>query len=57
MHRGKLHRYCRRLTGNVWDGEDLMQDEEGRVYRTVVFQFRPLNMPVIILNSGARLFF
>ena len=24
--RPALHRYCRRLTGNVWDAEDLMQD-------------------------------
>ena len=27
-----LHRYCRRLTGNVWDGEDLMQDALLRVF-------------------------
>jgi RNA polymerase sigma-70 factor, ECF subfamily len=32
MHRGDLHRYCRRLTGNVWDGEDLMQDTLVRVF-------------------------
>ena len=24
--RGDLHRYCRRLCGNVWDAEDLVQD-------------------------------
>jgi RNA polymerase sigma-70 factor (ECF subfamily) len=24
--RADLHRYCRRLTGNVWDAEDLVQD-------------------------------
>jgi RNA polymerase sigma-70 factor (ECF subfamily) len=24
--RPQLHRYCRRLTGNVWDAEDLVQD-------------------------------
>jgi RNA polymerase sigma-70 factor, ECF subfamily len=24
--RGDLHRYCRRLTGNLWDGEDLVQE-------------------------------
>src|SRR5262245_40583038 len=24
--RPELHRYCRRLTGNVWDAEDLVQD-------------------------------
>ena len=27
-----LHRYCCRLTGNVWDGEDLMQDALLRVF-------------------------
>src|SRR5215469_5877160 len=31
-HRGDLHRYCRRLTGNLWDGEDLMQDTLVRVF-------------------------
>src|SRR5512142_1777104 len=24
--RPELHRYCRRLTGDIWDAEDLMQD-------------------------------
>jgi RNA polymerase sigma-70 factor, ECF subfamily len=24
--RPELHRYCRRLTGNIWDAEDLVQD-------------------------------
>lgn len=31
-HRPTLHAYCRRLTGNVWDGEDLMQDTLVRVF-------------------------
>lgn len=30
--RGDLHRYCCRLTGNVWDGEDLVQDTLIRVF-------------------------
>jgi RNA polymerase sigma-70 factor (ECF subfamily) len=30
--RGDLHRYCCRLTGNVWDGEDLAQDALVRVF-------------------------
>lgn len=30
--RPQLHRYCTRLTGNVWDGEDLMQDALVRVF-------------------------
>jgi RNA polymerase sigma-70 factor (ECF subfamily) len=32
QYRPDLHRYCRRLTGNVWDGEDLMQDTLVRVF-------------------------
>jgi len=30
--RPALHRYCCRLTGNVWDGEDLAQDALVRVF-------------------------
>jgi RNA polymerase sigma-70 factor (ECF subfamily) len=30
--RPDLHRYCCRLTGNVWDGEDLVQDTLLRVF-------------------------
>jgi len=30
--RPDLHRYCRRLTGNVWDGEDLVQDTLSKVF-------------------------
>ena len=30
--RPDLHRYCTRLTGNVWDGEDLVQDTLLRVF-------------------------
>jgi RNA polymerase sigma-70 factor (ECF subfamily) len=30
--RPDLHRYCCRLTGNVWDGEDLVQDVLLRVF-------------------------
>ena len=31
-HRPALHVYCRLLTGNVWDGEDLVQDTLLRVF-------------------------
>ena len=31
-HRPALHAYCRHLTGNVWDGEDLVQDTLVRVF-------------------------
>src|SRR5215467_6709826 len=30
--RPALHAYCRQLTGNVWDGEDLVQDTLLRVF-------------------------
>jgi RNA polymerase sigma-70 factor (ECF subfamily) len=30
--RPDLHRYCCRLTGNIWDGEDLLQDALMRVF-------------------------
>ncbi|HZZ36909.1 MAG TPA: RNA polymerase sigma factor [Caulobacteraceae bacterium] len=30
--RPELHRYCTRLTGNVWDGEDLAQDALAKVF-------------------------
>lgn len=30
--RSELHRYCCKLTGNVWDGEDLVQDTLIRVF-------------------------
>ena len=30
--RADLHRYCCRLTGNVWDGEDLLQDTLIRIF-------------------------
>lgn len=32
-HRGKLHRYCSRMTGSVLDGEDIMQDVLFEAYR------------------------
>jgi hypothetical protein len=30
--RPDLYRHCRRLTGNIWDGEDLFQDALMRVF-------------------------
>src|SRR6478752_1204103 len=30
--RPDLHRYCRRLTGNVWDAEDLVQETLTRAF-------------------------
>jgi DNA-directed RNA polymerase specialized sigma24 family protein len=31
-HRPALHAYCCQLTGNVWDGKDLVQDTLVRVF-------------------------
>lgn len=33
--RPALHGYCRRLTGNVWDAEDLVQDTLVRTFATL----------------------
>ena len=30
--RSDLHRYCTKLTGNVWDGEDLVQETYIKVF-------------------------
>ena len=30
--RPDLHRYCRRLAGNIWDAEDLAQDTLVRAF-------------------------
>jgi RNA polymerase sigma-70 factor (ECF subfamily) len=33
--RPDLYRYCRRLTGSVWDAEDLVQDALVRAFATL----------------------
>src|SRR5260370_21956080 len=33
--RPALHGYCRRLSGNLWDAEDLVQDTLLRAFRTL----------------------
>jgi hypothetical protein len=33
--RPSLHRYCRKLTGNVWDAEDLVQETMLRAFGTL----------------------
>ncbi|HRW53416.1 MAG TPA: RNA polymerase sigma factor [Phycisphaerae bacterium] len=44
-HRAALHRYCVRLAGNVWDGEDLAQDALMRVFCTLARSDGPIERP------------
>jgi RNA polymerase sigma-70 factor (ECF subfamily) len=43
--RPTLHGYCRRLTGNVWDAEDLVQDTLLRAFGTLGSVFSPITNP------------
>jgi len=43
--RPDLHRYCMSLTGNVWDGEDLLQDAIIRVFSLLGKHDDPLENP------------
>jgi len=43
--RPQLHRYCMSLTGNVWDGEDLLQDSIIRVFSLLGKHDDPLKNP------------
>ena len=43
--RPELHRYCRRLAGNVWDAEDLMQDTLLRGFATLGSLGAPIENP------------
>ena len=43
--RGDLHRYCRRLTGNVWDAEDLVQDTLTRAFARAARTHQPVRNP------------
>jgi RNA polymerase sigma-70 factor (ECF subfamily) len=40
--REALHRYCRRLTGNVWDAEDLLQETLARAFAQAGRTHRPI---------------
>ena len=44
-HRPALHRYCVRLAGNVWDGEDLLQDTVVRVFAMLAKRWAPIENP------------
>jgi RNA polymerase sigma-70 factor, ECF subfamily len=43
--RPTLHGYCARLTGNVWDAEDLVQDTLLRAFGTLGSVFTPIENP------------
>lgn len=44
-HRAALHAYCRRLTGNLWDAEDLVQDTLVRAHAQWGVTFPPIDNP------------
>jgi RNA polymerase sigma-70 factor (ECF subfamily) len=51
--RPALHRYCCRLTGNVWDGEDLLQDALLNVFGALGKIDRDLENPAAYLARTA----
>jgi RNA polymerase sigma-70 factor, ECF subfamily len=44
--RPPLYRYCRRLTGNVWDGEDLVQETLTRAFSRAARSHQPVHRPM-----------
>ncbi|MFC8493008.1 sigma-70 family RNA polymerase sigma factor [Streptomyces sp. NPDC057235] len=44
--RGELFRYCRRLTGSVWDAEDLAQEALARAFTRVAQTHQPVERPM-----------
>jgi RNA polymerase sigma-70 factor (ECF subfamily) len=45
-HRPALFRYCRRLTGDVWDAEDLVQDTLAKALTTAAQTHYPIGKPL-----------
>lgn len=43
--RPELHRYCRKLTGNIWDAEDLVQDTLLKGFGTLGSVHAPIDNP------------
>jgi RNA polymerase sigma-70 factor (ECF subfamily) len=52
-HRPALHRYCVRLAGNVWDGEDLVQDTLVRVFAMLGKRWAGIEKPAAYLARVA----
>ncbi|MGW3657274.1 sigma factor [Streptomyces sp. NPDC005151] len=44
--RGELFRYCRRLTGSVWDAEDLAQEALARAFTRAAQTHQPVERPM-----------
>ncbi|GAB3414975.1 RNA polymerase sigma factor [Flindersiella endophytica] len=44
--RPDLHRYCRRLTGNVWDAEDLLQETLTRAFTAAAQAHQEIERPL-----------
>ncbi|WP_274028761.1 RNA polymerase sigma factor [Streptomyces sp. MMBL 11-1] len=44
--RGELFRYCRRLTGSVWDAEDLAQETLARALTRTAQSHQPVQRPM-----------
>jgi len=51
--RPDLHRYCRRLTGNVWDAEDLVQDTLLRAFGQLGLIHHRIQSPLAYLLRTA----
>jgi len=52
-HRPALHRYCVRLTGSLWDGEDLVQDTVVRVFALLGKRWAEIERPAAYLARVA----
>jgi RNA polymerase sigma-70 factor, ECF subfamily len=51
--RPELYRYCRRLTGNVWDAEDLVQESLARAFSRAAQSHQPVRRPMAWLTRIA----